>query len=408
MIITADLKELLSVVEKAMLSLAKEFIITVFPKEAGTEKNFLSVKGSNGMVQVDSMMYVDTDVDPEDDLPFAVDAVSFSSAVTAFSRLDVAGTVTMELEMDKNTVIIKCGTAKVPFALKDINGVTIIENCNPLEKVCIPVIFDNKELREALSRGICAYESDAKLVNVYNDAVMFMPVIKAETDEAETDKTETEEYVFEIISIDLSGAMLARSSLKCTTKNPVRFKEIITEDKAIPVNATFIEKAVRGFTAEASQWTFFENQLIIADDQTFYTVVLQGYNMKMQGARNALANTEYAYKYSVSKKELKQAMEIATLNQKDDRSKNGCLFFLKDGKLAVKSVDKSNEMVIPVENAEGEVHIFLNKSRMERALATCGNVVELFGNNENTPVYIQDDLDEATIIITPIKFPEDE
>ena len=366
--------ELKAAVKKMKGFSGETYVLTCFKDEVKDGKFRAELDASNGVAQ--AMVALTYEASEVIDLRLVV-GTEFAGVVDTLSAF---GDV-IDFELCRDTVTISCGTANLSIPmLKDALSLTL----DDFKKNALRITLGREDLLSLITQGGFAFADSKERLNLYQ-TVYLLP------------KVDGEERALSAYSSD--GYMMATATVPCDVNRDDVFTEWAAADKGALVKVNSLLSLVRRLIEERVVMYISNNQISIRDGDDAYCFVCVNDRMPAKFIEVVTQHRELEYNFSVAKSELKAALNVSGLFNKEGRIK---LKRNENGGLTLSNGSGDGVATVETEG-EGEVEMDLALFRMVKTMdALHGDEVRMSGSKKMVGMFFSSLAGTADTFIMPL------
>lgn len=377
---------LVHAVKKASVSVRDTFVLSVLAKDVGNGARQGSLSCCDGNTQSNIYIPVVADDDACGEYVFGKEFGQIVQTLSAYDEKDF-----VIRQKGDGTCTISCGGAVVPIPVRD--SATKIQPKNLKECGAVVIECATDLFGCAVMRAGCAYS-----VTVGGKYEMLRNVMNVSVKKYE------EQYRLLLVSTD---GLIASGAYVPISKQ--RGLEALKEGElSLSLNASVFTKIASAISGEAVTLYLVEKQVIMQDGYDIYIIVPNATVFPVTVGSMLLADIPKGYEFSVSKKRLLSAMDVALLSvDSGDAGREAVAMTVEDGALTISSRDGGCRSKLDAENITGAVRIGANATYVRKLLAPMGSVVQIYGSNAAAPIYFSDEMQGARCFLAPVQLDQE-
>ena len=366
--------ELKAAVKKMKGFSGETYVLTCFKGEDKDGKFRAELDASNGVAQ--AMVALSYEASEAIELRLVV-GTEFAGVIDTLSAF---GDV-IELEVRNDTVSVSCGTASLSIPMQKEEVCMTIDD---FKKDTVRMTIEREALLSLITQGGFAFSDSPERPSLYQ-TVYLLPEANGE------ERT--------LRASSSNGFIIATATAQCDVKTDDVFTEWATAGKGALVKVNSLLSLVRRLIEDRVIMYISNNQLLIRDGNDVYCFVCINDRMPMKFIEVVTQRGELEYNFSVAKSELKAAVNVSGLFNKDGKIK---LKRKEDGGLTISN--ESGDGAATVETVgDGAVERSLNLLYLVKTMdSLLGDEIRMSGSKGGAGMYFSSTDGTADALIMPI------
>lgn len=368
--------ELKAAVKKMKGFSNETFILTCSANRTADGEKFLAqFQASNGTAQAMVLVPYEADAASEETFMMGSEFAGVVDTLSAFGEV-------FELEKVGESLKVTCGTATLPLPIqKD----AVSFGLDSFNDGAVRMVMKKKELLALITQGGFACSDSAERAFLYQ-TVHLLPEVDGEERKLRATSS--------------NGYMIASAVAPCEVKSDDVFSSWAQEKSGVIVKVTALSALVRRIIEDEVFVYISKKQLMVRDGDDVYCFVCVNEFFPKQFTDMIVARGSIQYNFSVKKADLKAAVNVSGLLNKDGKVK---LTRTEDEEFIVSNA--SGDSFAKVEtDGEGMVETRLTILLLMKTLdALLTEEIRLSGSNDVAGVYFSSTSGTADVFLLPIQ-----